>query len=1194
MLRSAGWCAWLLLPLVILISLAVGLGYVRLLHGPISLGFLTGPIERGITAELAGLEADIDDAIVVLNEDGGLQFRLRNVRISEPDGDVVASAPLAAVELSTSALFGMRLAPSRIELIDPQLFLFYSDSSGLALSFSRPQPESAESSASAPRVAQPATKQAPVELPQPTPRRIDLAKALSEASAKMRNGAATSELKQVGLRNARVRLDNSGRTSEWSVPEVAIDLHQGNISGEATIASIRGPWSLSFRTEDSEKTQQVALKATVRDLVPRSIVDAVPQLPALQSLDMPVSADSAIELTSDGEIDSAQIVVRLGRGKLLMPADPNAAMLLDAGEFNLGYERGVGKIVLQPSKIEWGESHAVLAGAFSAETSSPDGRHGWNFDIKATEGLLAAEEFGVPGLPVETWSATGRFVPEDSLIQLSRLLLKAGGSDVVVAGDVDVGRTGARTRIDGKVGPMSMYTLAAVWPRVLAPGARNWVGKRVLRGQLKGGTLSYVGAESGKRSAGGTEAAGFNVAMEAEGLRITAATGMAPIEAPRASIRVKDGALEVTVPDAEIVADPTRRVPLKGGRFASVNITADWPVGDISFRVQSQLAPVLDVLDSPPLDLFDLPDGSSGQIDGKVDGQFKVTLPLIADLDPASLTIVGTAAVTEGKAKQLFGSYSVQGAKITVDVTGKAVDAKGEMLLNGVLAKVNWQRIFDAPGDKQPPLRLTANLDNSDRLQLGLDVNHLVEGEVATDVTIVRKPDVAPEIHIRADLTNATLVSETMGWRKPPGRSAFLECDVVEGRVHKTELQNFKIAGDDIAVEGWIAIGADNKVREFAFPDVSLNVVTRLNVQGVLGNDNVWKIAAKGPTFDGREFFRSLFSVGQSAEAQVKQQKPGAGADVEADIDTVIGFFETNLRNVKVKASKRSDKLTVLDARGTLDGGKPLAAVFQPAQGDQQRKLLADSTDAGQAMRLIGFYPNLQGGRVRLEVNLDGTGPAEKTGTLWVEEFKILGDPVASEVFGGADSQPSQGAGQQGKRRVVRQVFEFDKMRVPFSVGYGQFVLENSYLRGPVLGATIRGKVDYKTQTVNLAGTYIPLQGLNNMFVGVPLLGELLSGPNKEGIFGITFAVQGPMAKPQVVVNPFSLVAPGIFREMFQMGSLNPKVQAPAASKSKAPVEKRLKVPGTPAAAEAVPGAKGVPKTVDGWSSQTSAPTAKN
>ena len=68
----------------------------------------------------------------------------------------------------------------------------------------------------------------------------------------------------------------------------------------------------------------------------------------------------------------------------------------------------------------------------------------------------------------------------------------------------------------------------------------------------------------------------------------------------------------------------------------------------------------------------------------------------------------------------------------------------------------------------------------------------------------------------------------------PPGRAATSSATSSKGKTYKTELQNFKVAGDDIAIEGWAAIGADNRLREFYFPDFSLNVVTRMEVQGTL------------------------------------------------------------------------------------------------------------------------------------------------------------------------------------------------------------------------------------------------------------------------------------------------------------------------------------------------------------------------
>lgn len=187
---------------------------------------------------------------------------------------------------------------------------------------------------------------------------------------------------------------------------------------------------------------------------------------------------------------------------------------------------------------------------------------------------------------------------------------------------------------------------------------------------------------------------------------------------------------------------------------------------------------------------------------------------------------------------------------------------------------------------------------------------------------------------------------------------------------------------------------------------------------------------------------------------------------------------------------------------------------------------------------MVNFYPNMQRGRLRLVVNLDGRGAAEKTGVLDVTNFALLGDSIVSELASNEERRggvPGATAAPRGKPKTQRQVIDFDSLKGQFAVGAGQFVLSEADLRGPIFGATVRGKADFRTRTVNMAGTYGPLQGLTAGIALIPGLGELLTGPRKEGVFAITFAVQGPMAEPQVLINPFSLFTPGFFREISQV-----------------------------------------------------------
>jgi hypothetical protein len=77
---------------------------------------------------------------------------------------------------------------------------------------------------------------------------------------------------------------------------------------------------------------------------------------------------------------------------------------------------------------------------------------------------------------------------------------------------------------------------------------------------------------------------------------------------------------------------------------------------------------------------------------------------------------------------------------------------------------------------------------------------------------------------------------------------------------------------------------------------------------------------------------------------------------------------------------------------------------------------------------------------------------------------------------------------------------------------------------------------------LQVGGTYVPMSGLMRVPAEIPVLGPLLTGPRGEGLFGITFAINGPMARPQVLVNPLSALTPGIFREIFQMTPENPRI----------------------------------------------------
>ena len=536
-----------------------------------------------------------------------------------------------------------------------------------------------------------------------------------------------------------------------------------------------------------------------------------------------------------------------------------------------------------------------------------------------------------------------------------------------------------KARLDGKIGPMPVSIFKTLWPAPLAPRTRDWVVKRVVRGWLHGGSFRLAtdagAAGSGWAATPTPERA--SLTLQGANLAFNIIDSWPVLEIPRALLRLDDATLELSVPDASFAVADGRRLGLKGA--FTVDMKEPLPrTGHIAFRGQGPLSVALEMLDSEPFQLLQKAGLGPAGIEGKVDAQLAVAMPLGRPLEPRDLKIEGKTRISEARLGHVLGPYEVHGGNVVLDMTPTAAEARGEMLINGVVAKASWQHVLGAPADKQPPLRITTVLDNSYRTQLGLDINDLVQGDVGVEVTVGRDAHGERRVHLRCDLVNAEVLLDAVAWHKPKGKPSIFEFDVVKGgNTHPTELMNVRLVGDDVAIEGWMGIGADNRVKEFRFPNFSLNVVTSLETHGKMRPDGIWEVTAKGPTYDGRDLFRAFFDVGKFDQGA----KVRPGLDLRAEVETVVGYSDTTLRKVRMTLQKRANKLTGLDVRGILEGGKPFAAILQPEPG-KPRRLRAESLDAGQLFKLVGFYPNAVGGLMTLDVNLDGDGPAERVGTL--------------------------------------------------------------------------------------------------------------------------------------------------------------------------------------------------------------------
>jgi hypothetical protein len=185
-----------------------------------------------------------------------------------------------------------------------------------------------------------------------------------------------------------------------------------------------------------------------------------------------------------------------------------------------------------------------------------------------------------------------------------------------------------------------------------------------------------------------------------------------------------------------------------------------------------------------------------------------------------------------------------------------------------------------------------------------------------------------------------------------------------------------------------------------------------------------------------------------------------------------------------------------------------------------------ESSDAGALFRFTDVYSRMTGGLLTTVMEAPSAVNPVQLGSVSVRNFAVHDESQLERAVANGSQLP-------------RNQMDFSGMKVDFSRSAGRMALHDGVVRGPVLGGTIDGLIDYANDEVQLRGTLIPLYGANNLLGQLPVVGLFLGG-EKEGLVGITYEVVGKPGSPVLHVNPLSALAPGLLRKVFEYPATTP------------------------------------------------------
>ncbi|MEZ5811396.1 MAG: DUF3971 domain-containing protein [Rhizobiaceae bacterium] len=780
-------------------------------------------------------------------------------------------------------------------------------------------------------------------------------------------------------------------------------------------------------------------------------------------------------------------------------------------------EEGAGKLEIERFTADVGRSHLEFHGAVQPAPADEFPNPVYRYELVSDGSRIAASDS-----PERAIGALARIAgivdPSHGRLTADELRVRTTGGEVFgnAALVFEEGKTPAAF-LAITVPNMPVAHAKQLWPWKAADGARSWVLDNVYGGEVRNSRLemSVVAGRFGESAP--FRADEISGHFEVFGTRFDTAGEIPPVRDANGTIDFAGTDVVIRLSSGTAYLPSGRTVDAANGEF-EIDALADPLIGALKIDVEGAADAVAELASFKPVEAtryVDLaPDDFTGAVSGHISGQ----IPLQEVTDPGVLTWHVALDYRGLAVAKPFGGQILTEAdgSIVVDPESAVIRARG--LLNGLPAEVALVEPLDGnDARRQSDIRL--EIGDRAREKLLPSLNTILSGPVSVKIA---DGDNGGQL-IDADLTRAAIHIPWAGWKKGAGIAASASFGMREDG-GLTRLTGLKVRGDSFVVEGTVAMkGGEIETAEFS--DVRLNRGDAFNMS-VKRSGRGYQLTVTGDSIDARSLIRQFL-----ADPDVTGEGfDGVPVSLAAKADKVRGFGNETVSGVDISYSGVGTNVSGLQITATTASGKPFAVAQRTDNG--ARKVEMQSTDAGAILRFLDIYGNMQGGSIDLRLTANGNGPLR--GQIDARNFWIVNEPRLQALVTTAPQGDGRSLSQAVKRDIDVSKASFEQGFARIEKGAGYLAIDDGVLRGPLIGSTFQGRLYDADGNMSMTGTFMPAYGLNRLFADIPLVGLILGNGRDRGLIGITYKLSGDAKAPRLQVNPISVIAPGVFRQIFE------------------------------------------------------------
>lgn len=674
-----------------------------------------------------------------------------------------------------------------------------------------------------------------------------------------------------------------------------------------------------------------------------------------------------------------------------------------------------------------------------------------------------------------------------------------------------------------------------LWPEALFPRSRAWIRKHVMGGVINGFKLNIgldLKEEKPKplfvEGGGQLKTPSLHYLIEHRPIKdadITLAFSGTKLGGTNFNLTFNDGMANA--------------VDLKGSELSMFNKDG---VTDMSLSLlgRGNLKQLMQILDEPKLNLLEAGGLSSDGVTGRADVTGAIKWQLSKEKKTLSIKdfdVKISANMDGASLPRLPEGVALEQGALTLQYNNGDTRINGSGQINDAAAKFNLRL------DQNKLREAIVTFDQSEmftkmlnaRLPLGLEGKtagriHLIPGNQPTDI----------EVKIDLDLKDSRFYIPRLELTKLEGEEAMVTAslDIADGELRK--ISDIEVTSDAISLKGDLFFDQERMLSHARFDLVEWpgNALTDVNIRREA--DESLSISASASVMDLRPLRR--------------KESPGEGLNMQIDLSAERLLLDARLSvagNVSIQTredgSGKADflgNLYLMEApfiteatltaefgnddeymRGQgLIGGVEAELMMHSGQ-DNGDRLVLTTGNAGQVLKALSITDAIRGGNMTMTVLYAPDDASHYTANFALSDFRVIEAPTAVRMLSVLSL-----AGLYSL--IEGDGTAFTEGQAKINVTPDEQRIEYAKARGDALAIEITGLINTNDDTLDVSGALFPVYLISQLLGHVPLVGELVTGINHEGVFNTRFRMKGAVDDPDIDVR-LSSIAPGLLRDIF-------------------------------------------------------------